>query len=155
MGRSRDRVSNPTASGKRRQLPQVRLSVGVDLISVADVASALRRFGNRYVQRIFTRHEAAYCRAARGAARAARFAARFAAKEAAVKALQPDEPWADWTAIEVRRHRTGRCTLALHREAASLARRRGIRHLSLSMSHDGDRAAAFVAAPRDKHPPER
>jgi holo-[acyl-carrier protein] synthase len=120
----------------------------VDLVSVADVAAALDRFGDRYVRRIFTEQEAAYCRAAKGAAAAARFAARFAAKEAAVKVLQPDGPWADWRAIEVRRHKTGRCTLALHREAASLAGRRGIGHLSLSMSHDGDRAAAFVAALR-------
>jgi hypothetical protein len=56
--------------------------------------------------------------------------------------------WADWRAIEVRRHMTGHCTLTLHREAASLARRRGIGHLSLSLSHDGDRAAAFGAARR-------
>jgi holo-[acyl-carrier protein] synthase len=126
----------------------VQLSVGVDLVSVADVAAALDRFGDRYVRRIFTEQEAAYCRAGKGAAAAARFAARFAAKEAAVKALQPDGPWTDWRAIEVRRHKTGRCTLRLHREAASLARRRGIGHLSLSMSHDGGRAAAFVAAPR-------
>ena len=118
----------------------------MDLVSVAEVAAALDRFGDRYVRRIFTEQEAAYCRAARGAAAAARFAARFAAKEAAVKALQPDGPWADWRAIEVRRHRTGRCTLILRREAASLADRRGINHLSLSMSHDGNRAAAFVAA---------
>jgi holo-[acyl-carrier protein] synthase len=146
--RNRDRVGNSTPSEKRRRLPQEQLSVGVDLVSVVDVMAALERFGDRYVRRIFTEQEAAYCRAAKGAVAAARFAVRFAAKEAAVKALQPDGPWSDWRAIEVRRHRTGRCTLALHREAASLASRRGIGHLSLSMSHDGDRAAAFVAAAR-------
>lgn len=154
---SLDRVGNSTPYGKKRRLPQEQLSVGMDLVSVVDVMAALERFGDRYVRRIFTEQEAAYCRAAKGAATAARFAARFAAKEAAVKALQPDGPWADWRAIEVRRHRTGRCTLTLHREAASLAARRGIGHLSLSMSHDGDRAAAFVAAvrARDRRPSER
>ena len=49
---------------------------------------------------------------------AARLAVRFAAKEAAVKALQPDWQWTDWRAIEVRRHKSGRCALVLHREAA-------------------------------------
>ncbi len=124
------------------------LAVGIDVISVAEVAVALARFGDRYVRRAFTAREATYCRAAAGAAAAARFAARFAAKEATVKALQPHRRWADWTAIEVRRCRSGRCVLVLHRQAASLATRRGIEHLELSMSHDGDQAVAIVAALR-------
>jgi phosphopantetheinyl transferase (holo-ACP synthase) len=44
------------------------------------------------------------------------------------------------------RHKSGRCSLVLHREAASLASRRGMRHFALSMTHDGDRAAAIVVA---------
>jgi holo-[acyl-carrier protein] synthase len=122
------------------------LRVGVDLVSVAEVVAALERFGERYIRRVFTAHEASYCLDAAPGVAAARFAARFAAKEAALKALQPDRPWADWRAIEVRRHATGRCALVLHGEAASLAARRGIDHLALSMSHDGDRAAAVVVA---------
>jgi holo-[acyl-carrier protein] synthase len=123
---------------------------------VAEVADALARFGDRYVRRVFTPHEAAYCRAAVGRATAARFAVRFAAKEAALKALQPARYWADWRAIEVRRHKSGRCALVLHGAAASLAARRGIQHLALSMSHDGDRAAAVVVALRASpfHHPE-
>jgi holo-[acyl-carrier protein] synthase len=115
---------------------------------VVEVAAALDRFGDRYVRRAYTAHEAAYCRAAAGAVTAARFAVRFAAKEAALKALQPACQWTDWRAIEVRRHKSGRCTLALHGKAASLASRRGIQHLALSMSHDGDHAAAIVIALR-------
>jgi holo-[acyl-carrier protein] synthase len=124
----------------------LRLSVGLDVVSVTDVAAALDRFGDRYIDRVFTAHEAEYCRARATAAE--RFAARFAAKEAAVKALQPGWQWTDWRAIEVTRHESGRCALVLHREAAALASRRGIRHLALSMSHDGDRAAAIVIASR-------
>jgi holo-[acyl-carrier protein] synthase len=142
------RMRSEALSGKIRRSEQVRLCVGVDVASVAEVAAALDRFGDRYVRRIFTAQEAAYCRAATGAATAARFAVRFAAKEAAVKALQPERQWADWRAIEVRRHKSGRCGLVLHREAASLARRRGIHHLALSMSHEGDHAAAIVVGLR-------
>ena len=123
-----------------------RLRVGVDVLSVADVAASLDRFGERYVRRAFTEHEASYCRAGAGATAAARFAVRFAAKEATLKALRPDAPWGDWRAIEVRRHRSGRCAIALHGAAASLAVRRGVNHLALSMSHDGDLAAAVVVA---------
>ncbi|MGH7634226.1 MAG: holo-ACP synthase [Gemmatimonadaceae bacterium] len=126
----------------------LRVAIGIDVVSVAEVAAALDRFGDRYVRRAFNAQETAYCRAARGAAAAARFAARFAAKEATVKTLNPRQPWVDWTAIEVRRGRSGRCALVLHRDAASLAARRGIKHFELSMSHDGDQAIAIVMALR-------
>jgi len=121
--------------------------VGLDVVSVSEVSAALNRFGDRYVDRVFTAREAAYCRAS--ATIAERLAVRFAAKEAAVKALQPERRWTDWRAIEVKRDRSGRCGLVLHREAASLASRHGLRHFALSMSHDGDCAVAIVAAFRD------
>jgi holo-[acyl-carrier protein] synthase len=154
------RVERPTArscraarqSARQTTSPQsrlgdLRLSVGLDVVRVAEVSAALDRFGRRYIDRVFTAQEAAYCRAS--ATAAARLAARFAAKEAVVKALQPEQQWTDWRAIEVKRHKSGRCALVLHREAASLASRRGIRTFALSMSHDGDRAAAIVVALRD------
>jgi holo-[acyl-carrier protein] synthase len=136
-----------TSAHRRRRSPP-NLCVGFDIVSVAEVAASLDRFGDRYVRRIFTGREASYCLAAAASAAAARFAARFAAKEAAVKALQPDRHWTDWRAIEVRRHRSGRCTLVLRGQAALLASRRGIQELALSMTHDGDRAAAIVVALR-------
>jgi len=114
---------------------------------MSEVTAALDRFGDRYVDRVFTAEEAEYCRARPTSAE--RLAVRFAAKEAAVKALQPESRWTDWRAIEVKRHKSGRCAIVLHREAAALASRRGIRHFALSMSHDGDRAAAVVVAYRD------
>jgi holo-[acyl-carrier protein] synthase len=126
----------------------MRLSVGLDVVSVSEVSAALDRFGDRYVDRVFTAQESEYCRAG---ATAARFAVRFAAKEAAVKALQPEWRWTDWRAIEVKRHTSGRCALVLYREAAALASRRGIRDFALSMTHDGDCAAAIVVAYRHDH----
>jgi holo-[acyl-carrier protein] synthase len=139
-----DMDKTPPSGGRRRRQPP--LLVGVDVVSVAEVAAALDRFGDRYVRRIFTRSEAAYCRSADRAVAAARFAARFAAKEAAVKALQPERRWTDWCAIEVRRRKSGRCSLVLRGEAAALAASRGIRHLALSMSHEREIAAAVVVA---------
>jgi holo-[acyl-carrier protein] synthase len=124
------------------------LSVGVDVVSIAEVSAALDRFGDRYVRRAFTADEAAYCRRSAGSTTAERFAVRFAAKEAAVKALQPRRRWTDWSAVEVQRDKSGRCALVLRREAAALAGRRGIAQLELSMSHDGDHAVAVVVALR-------
>ncbi len=143
-------VQPPSRAGEATRARSVRIRpcIGLDLISVAEVTAALDRFGERYVRRVYTDHETTYCRLASGAAASARFAVRFAAKEAAVKALQPEGAWTRWRDIEVRRHKSGRCTLTLRGEAASLARRRGIEHLALSMTHDGDHAAAIVLALR-------
>jgi holo-[acyl-carrier protein] synthase len=136
------------------------LRVGVDVMNVAEVRAAIARFGDRYITRTFTDAEAGYCRQAVPAVAAARFAVRFAAKEAVVKALRPTGRWSDWRAIEIRRQANGCCDVRLHREAAVLARRRRIAHLALSMSHDGDCAAAVVIAVpipirpwRDPHAP--
>src|SRR5262245_5254734 len=133
---------------REKKVPQDdrTLAVGIDIVSVADVSSALQRFGDRYVKRVFTAHERAYCRSAEGATSAARFAARFAAKEAVLKALGPDAPLGTWRSIEVRREASGRCAIVLHGEAARLASRRGLREFALSMTHDGGQAAAVVVA---------
>jgi len=147
-GRGTPNDPDAGASPPRRGESSLSLCVGLDVVSVAEVAESLDRFGDRYIRRIFTRLEASYCLAGAPSAAAARFAARFAAKEAAVKALQPARHWSDWRAIEVRRHLSGRCTLVLRGQAALLASRRGIQELALSMSHDGDRAAAIVVGLR-------
>jgi holo-[acyl-carrier protein] synthase len=128
--------------GKRRG----RIHVGVDVVSVKDVSRSLERFGERYVRRVFTTSEAAYCRAAVGREMAARFAVRFAAKEAILKALRPQGSSVDWRSIEVCRHPSGWCDVVLHGEAAALAARRGIETFALSMSHDAGCAAAVVVA---------
>jgi holo-[acyl-carrier protein] synthase len=141
-----DRLMGNAAPSSRKQTGTMRVSVGIDLTSVAEVAAALDRFGDRYVRRTFTMHEASYCRAGAGPVAARRFAARFAAKEAAVKALAPTGPWSNWRAIEVRRQKSGRCTIVLRGAAAALAVRRGIARLSLSMTHADDHAAAIVVA---------
>jgi holo-[acyl-carrier protein] synthase len=122
------------------------LHVGIDIVSVEEVSQSLKRFGERYVRRVFTNHEAEYCRTGAGRAAAERFAARFAAKEATLKALRPEMPSADWRSIEVLRHASGRCEVVLHGEAAALATRQGICALALSMSHHADSSAAVVVA---------
>lgn len=121
-----------------------RVRVGVDLTTVDEIADSLARFGERYVRRVFTLGERAYCQAARGRGMASRFAARFAAKEAALKVLRPETRWTDWRSIEVRRHASGWCELVLHREAASLAERQGMTSLALSMTHSVDCVVAVV-----------
>jgi holo-[acyl-carrier protein] synthase len=61
------------------------LGIGSDLIDIDRVAKTIDRFGDRFIQRIFTPVEIA--RAERRADRVATYAKRYAAKEAGAKAL--------------------------------------------------------------------
>ena len=117
--------------------------VGTDLVLVSRVAASIARFGDRFIGRMFTRDEIAYCtRDARTSAE--RYAARFAAKEATLKVLRPDQHWFDWRTIEVVRTTGGWCEIALHGAARQLAENAKIESFSLSMSHEGDYATAVV-----------
>lgn|GEM_PF-109907 len=126
------------------------LRTGIDVATVADVADSLARFGERYVERLFTRHEVESC-SGTPAVTAAGLAARFAAKEATVKALGWEDAPLDWRSIEVRRARSGACTLLLSGEAAALAARRGVRELAVSLTHEGGIAAAVVVGLLEGH----
>jgi holo-[acyl-carrier protein] synthase len=126
--------------------------LGVDVVSVADVAQAVERFGERYLRRVFTPAEVAYC-TGEGRAPAPHLAARFAAKEATFKALRGSaEDPLDWRSIEVLRRADGSCALRLHGEMSRLAGRRGVNHLDVSLSHDGAYAIAVVLGARPVAP---
>ncbi|OFW22057.1 MAG: holo-[acyl-carrier-protein] synthase, partial [Acidobacteria bacterium RIFCSPLOWO2_02_FULL_59_13] len=61
------------------------VGIGVDLIEVSRLRLAIERHGERFLRRVFTPAEIAYCQSKKNPYE--RFAARFAAKEAAMKAL--------------------------------------------------------------------
>src|SRR5580692_6741852 len=91
---------------------QAGLRVGVDLTSVAEVEHSVARFGDRYVKRLFTRHEIESCARGDGVASDG-LAARFAAKEATIKVLRPRQARPDYRSIQVRRHPDGWCEIEL------------------------------------------
>ncbi|MDQ6831679.1 MAG: holo-ACP synthase [Gemmatimonadota bacterium] len=122
------------------------LAIGTDLVRVADVRASIERFGTRYLTRVYTANEVSDCSPGTSPSAPARLAARFAAKEAVRKALRVGDAPIDLRTIEVRRHPEGWCDIILHRETAALAARAGISDLSLSMSHEGAYASAFVVA---------
>ena len=66
------------------------IGLGNDLIDIRRVERTLERFGDRFIQRIFT--EVEQLKSERRAARAASYAKRFAAKEACAKALGTGVP---------------------------------------------------------------
>jgi holo-[acyl-carrier protein] synthase len=61
------------------------IGIGIDATDIERIARTIETFGDRFLQRIFTDGEIAYCRRRRNPV--PHFAGRFAAKEAAMKAL--------------------------------------------------------------------
>lgn len=119
------------------------LGTGVDICEVARIGASLARFGDRFVERVFTREEIRYCRSKKNSVE--RFAARFAAKEAAMKALGTGASrGVTWTSIEVGHAPGGRPVLRLHGAAAEIAEQTGVRRMSLSVTHTESQAMAMV-----------
>ena len=103
----------------------------------------MERFGQRFLDRIFTSSEQAYCLRKRRSAES--LAARFAAKEAGAKALGTGiSQGVNWLEIEVIREPGGRPGLLLHGRAAEIAAALGVARLALSLTHTGDLAMASV-----------
>ena len=79
------------------------IGVGTDMIEIARIERSVERFGEAFLQRVFTPGEVAYCQAKKKNA-AESFAARFAAKEAGAKALGTGiSRGVSWREFEVRR----------------------------------------------------
>ncbi|HZE90107.1 MAG TPA: holo-ACP synthase [Rhizobacter sp.] len=129
-----------------------RLRVGLDLVQISRISESLDRFGERFMQRLFTQGEIAY--SLQDADQSAeRLAARFAAKEAAIKAFSLSDAGVNWRDIEVCKLPDGACRLALHGKAAERASQLGVAEIALSLSHDGDYAGAVVTALCDPSTP--
>jgi holo-[acyl-carrier protein] synthase len=119
------------------------VGTGIDAVEVPRIARSIERYGERFLQRIFTDDEIAYCRARAGAAES--FAARFAAKEAGAKALGTGIQYGvNWKELEVRRLPGQRPTLHLSGRARAIAGQLGVQRVSLSLTHTSSLALATV-----------
>ena len=115
------------------------LVTGVDIIEVGRVRRVAETYGQRFLKRIYTEEEAAYCRG-----RAPQLATRYAAKEAVMKALGTGVRGVRWRDIEVVRRRGQAPTVRLHGTALARAELLGIDHLAISLSHSEEYAVASV-----------
>ncbi len=109
--------------------------IGVDVIQNDRLRDSVQRFGDRFLNRIYTEGEIAYCKKCVNSE--IHYAARFAAKEAAFKALGTG--WAQgvkWKDIEVERLPSGKPELRLHGEALSKATAMGAKRFYVSLTHD-------------------
>ncbi len=120
------------------------LTTGVDIIEIARVEQSLERWGARFIRRVFTPSELAFCRG-----RAHELAVRFAAKEAVSKALGTGIWCADgiwWHDVEVLADPRGKPFVHLSGRAQQRADELGLREISISLSHSDNYAVAFVVA---------
>lgn len=117
--------------------------IGTDIVSIARIASALQRHGERFAHRILAESEQpAFAEAARPEHFLAK---RFAAKEAAAKAFGTG--FSDglcMSDIAVTHDSRGRPLLSFGGRAESLCRELGIGEHFLSISDEKDTAIAYV-----------
>ena len=127
------------------------VGIGIDATEIDRIAESIERWGDRFVSRVFTAGEVAYCRRRRDFASS--FAARFAAKEAAMKALGTGHSrGVFWTGIEVvRRH--GPPQLHFHGGAAIRFAELGATGSLLTITHSQELAIAHVLLVRERATP--
>lgn len=116
--------------------------VGVDIVNCRRIGDNISRWGDKFLQRIFTEKEIRYCSGRRDYP--LHFAGRFAAKEALVKALRR-RGGIKWKEIEIG-ERGNIPEIKLRGGAKEIARRQGVEELWVSISHEGEYAVAIVVA---------
>lgn len=118
------------------------IGLGVDLTDIPRIAASYERFGERFLRRVFTEGEIAYCMRRRDPTPS--LAGRFASKEAAMKALGTGHALGVlWKDIEVVRV-SGPPQLRLHGGAARRAEAMGVTRSLLTITHTDSLAMAQV-----------
>lgn len=114
---------------------------GIDAAEIARIAHAVERWGQRFLDRVYTPAEQRYCRG-----RPQRLAGRFAAKEAISKVLGTGVRYVRWRELEILPDPRGKPVVLLSGRAAAVAERLGLGPISISITHTADLALAFAVA---------
>jgi holo-[acyl-carrier protein] synthase len=102
--------------------------IGIDIIDIARMTKAVERYGDRFLEKVFTAHEIKYAKGKRRMGET--LAGHFAAKEAFIKAMGRGLPWKD---MEVN-----------HEEEKPYIMFQGKRYDGVSISHERTYAVAVV-----------
>ncbi len=114
-------------------------SVGVDIIEIQRIEEALDRWGERFLNHIFTQREVRHFRH-----QVPELAVRFAGKEAVMKVLGTGRRGVSWREIEILPMRGGKPLVYLHGRARRRADEMGLADIDISLSHSRDFAVAFA-----------
>ncbi len=118
------------------------VGIGIDSVEIVRIKRAVARAGEKFLKRVFTESEQAYCNARRD--RFSCYAARFAAEEAVLKAIGTGLAGCRWTDVEIRRLPGSGPEVMFSGRAAELAGKKRIAGSLVSISHDRERAIAFA-----------
>lgn len=119
--------------------------IGTDIIEVSRIESIISKYGQKFLDKVFTPKEQAYCKGFRIFGR--NFAGRFAAKEAIVKALGTGlSSGLSWLDIEIVNNEQGKPIVVLS-ESFFLHFNEPIIHLSISHCHEYATATAIWEIP--------
>lgn len=120
------------------------LGIGVDIVSVSRIRDLHERQGERFLSRVYTQDEIAYCMRFKDPAE--RLAARFAAKEAVAKAFTTGiGEHLDWKSVSVVSGERGQPEIELDEKGKVLLYQVGGNHVAVSLSHTEESAIAFAA----------
>lgn len=124
----------------RRKEIDMKSTCGTDIIEIERIKNSIVKYGERFLNTVFTENEIKYCESKKGQ-KYQHYAARFAAKEAVYKALSnninaPDE----WKNIEILSENNGRPKVNLKIEVKNLE------SIDISLSHCKLYAVANVVA---------
>jgi len=121
------------------------IGCGIDLIELERVRNMVEKYGERFLTKVFTEAEMAYCQ---GKAKSwQHFAGRFAVKEAVLKSLGTGvQPGMSWKDVEVRTGNLGAPEAILTGGAEERAKELGVRRLHVTISHSDTHAVAQAIA---------
>ncbi len=119
--------------------------VGVDIVEISKIDVPIKRWGGRFLRRIFTDKEIEYCQS--HPAGSIHFAGRFAAKESVLKALGTGwQNGINFKQIQILNGSLGAPGIELFDKARQKAQELGIEKLHLSISHNARHAVSTVVA---------
>jgi holo-[acyl-carrier protein] synthase len=119
------------------------IGIGIDLVECARIETSIERFGDRFLQRVFTAGEIAYSQSMKFPAR--HLAARFAAKEALSKAFGTGIGKSmGWRDLDVQKKESGEPFVVLSGGAEKMANERGVEKIWISLSHTEETGMATI-----------
>ena len=125
------------------------IGLGCDLIEVERIRAILAKHGERFLKRIFTEEEQAYCNTLKYSHK--HYAARWAAKEAVSKCFTTGiGEHLDWTSISVYHGARKEPLVRLDAKATALLQAVGATHVWLTLSHTESHAMAVAALVRNR-----
>ena len=113
--------------------------IGTDIVEIARIEKLVNRWGESFLQRVYTDSELRLCRN-----KTSSLAARFAGKEAVIKALGTRNKGISWREIEILSDPGGKPSVCLYGRAQNQATSLGLNELAISLSHSREYAIALV-----------